>query len=48
MILEEKKRHPSRTDIYLNKIIASKEEILEEDKYIINIILLKEVAIKFS
>ena len=45
MMLEKVKSHSYRDDLYINEIIASQDEIKENDKVMIKRILLKEVAL---
>jgi len=45
MTLEKVKSHSYRDDLYINEIIASQDEIKENDKVMIKRILLKEVAL---
>ena len=44
-MLEKVKSHSYRDDLYINEIIASQDEIKENDKVMIKRILLKEVAL---
>jgi hypothetical protein len=44
MILEEVLPHPLRDEIYINQIVTPHNEVQENDKIIINRILLREVA----
>ncbi len=48
MILEEVECHPHREDIYINNVITPHDFIKEQDKKIINRILLKEIALTQS
>ena len=45
MTLEKVKSHSYRDDIFINEIIASQDEIKENDKVMVKRILLKEVAL---
>ncbi|MFX0140350.1 MAG: hypothetical protein ACFFDN_42315 [Candidatus Hodarchaeota archaeon] len=38
--------HPHRDDIYINEIITAHNEVTQNDKQMVNRILLKEVARK--
>lgn len=44
MILEQVMPHPRRDDIYINEIITAHNEVTQNDKQMVNRILLKEVA----
>ena len=43
MKLEKVLNHKFREDLYINKIVTSSDEIEQEDRMLINEILLKEV-----
>ena len=43
MKLEKVRNHSFREDIYVNKIVTPSDEVKQEDKNLINQILLKEV-----
>ena len=43
MKLEKVRNHSFREDLYVNKIITPSDEVEQEDKRLINQILLKEV-----
>ena len=44
MILEQVEDNKFRKDLYINRVITPYNEVREEDRIIINRILLKEVA----
>jgi len=44
MHLEQVLPHPLRDDIYINEIITPHNEVSQNDKQLVNRILLKEVA----
>ena len=45
MIIEEVQGHRYRDDIYINEIITPHDKVKEEDKLIINHMLLREIAL---